>query len=210
MKKVFLSLILLVSVGLVVAQEVEKLPIDPEVRYGKLENGLTYYIRHNEQPKQRCEFHIAQAVGAILEEDNQNGLAHFLEHMAFNGTEHFPGKGIINYFESIEFQQWSLSNFDILHKFPQVDPKYYKQELKNFIAKYFPKGSYLTTKGKTGSLGYSCRYENDFVTTLVPWISWLDSNGIVHRQQHVETTLSKAMYVQNYMLYKFLNEQRRV
>jgi len=75
--------------------------MDPEVRYGKLENGLTYYIRHNEQPKQRCEFHIAQAVGAILEEDHQNGLAHFLEHMAFNGTEHFEGKGIINYFESV-------------------------------------------------------------------------------------------------------------
>lgn len=82
-------------------QTPEKLPIDAEVRYGKLDNGLTYYIRHNEQPKQRCEFHIAQCVGAILEEDNQNGLAHFLEHMAFNGTQHFPGKGIINYFESI-------------------------------------------------------------------------------------------------------------
>ena len=75
--------------------------MDPEVRYGRLDNGLTYYIRHNEQPKQRAEFHIAQAVGAILEEDNQNGLAHFLEHMAFNGTQHFPGKGIINYFESV-------------------------------------------------------------------------------------------------------------
>ena len=87
---------------MVSAQEApEKLPMDPTVRYGKLDNGLTYYIRHNEQPKQRCEFHIAQAVGAILEEDNQNGLAHFLEHMAFNGTEHFPGKGIINYFESV-------------------------------------------------------------------------------------------------------------
>lgn len=83
------------------AQAPEKMPMDPDVRYGKLDNGLTYYIRHNEQPKQRCEFHIAQAVGAILEEDHQNGLAHFLEHMAFNGTEHFPGKGIINYFESI-------------------------------------------------------------------------------------------------------------
>jgi zinc protease len=68
---------------------------------GKLDNGLTYYIRHNEYPKQRAEFHIAQAVGAILEEDHQNGLAHFLEHMAFNGTQHFPGKGIITYFESI-------------------------------------------------------------------------------------------------------------
>ena len=83
------------------AQQVEQLPADENVRIGHLDNGLTYYIRHNELPKQRCEFHIAQAVGAILEEDNQNGLAHFLEHMAFNGTEHFPGKGIINYFESI-------------------------------------------------------------------------------------------------------------
>lgn len=94
-------IILLLSAAMISAQAPEKLPMDPDVRYGKLENGLTYYIRHNEQPKQRCEFHIAQAVGAILEEDHQNGLAHFLEHMAFNGTQHFPGKGIINYFESV-------------------------------------------------------------------------------------------------------------
>ena len=101
MKKLLLSFMLL-SAAMVWAQDApEKLPMDPEVRYGRLENGLTYYIRHNEQPKQRAEFHIAQAVGAILEEDNQNGLAHFLEHMAFNGTQHFPGKGIINYFESV-------------------------------------------------------------------------------------------------------------
>lgn len=76
-------------------------PMDTDVRYGKLPNGLTYYIKHNEKPKNRCEFRIAQDVGAILEEDDQNGLAHFLEHMCFNGTEHFPDKGIINYFESI-------------------------------------------------------------------------------------------------------------
>ena len=102
MKKLLLNIALLCAAMMVSAQEApEKLPMDPEVRYGKLDNGLTYYIRHNEQPKQRCEFHIAQAVGAILEEDHQNGLAHFLEHMAFNGTQHFPGKGIINYFESV-------------------------------------------------------------------------------------------------------------
>ena len=105
MNKTLLSIALLCAAMMVSAQEApEKLPIDPEVRYGQLDNGLTYYIRHNEQPKQRCEFHIAQSVGAILEEDHQNGLAHFLEHMAFNGTEHFPGKGIINYFES-EFRR---------------------------------------------------------------------------------------------------------
>jgi len=83
------------------AQQAQPLPIDPKVRYGKLDNGLTYYIRANKEPKQRAEFFIAQNVGAILENDNQNGLAHFLEHMAFNGTEHYPGKGIINYFETI-------------------------------------------------------------------------------------------------------------
>ena len=83
------------------AQQPQLLPIDSAVRVGKLENGLTYYIRHNEYPKHRAEFHIAQAVGATMEEDHQNGLAHFLEHMAFNGTEHFPGKGIIEYFESV-------------------------------------------------------------------------------------------------------------
>lgn len=102
MKKNLLFLLVMLAAGSsVMAQQPVPLPIDSAVRYGQLPNGLTYYIRHNEEPKQRCEFHIAQAVGAVLEEDHQNGLAHFLEHMAFNGTEHFPGKGIINYFESI-------------------------------------------------------------------------------------------------------------
>ncbi len=100
MKKFFFSLSLALVALTAAAQQPNPLPIDSAVRVGQLENGLTYYIRHNELPKERCEFHIAQAVGAILEEDNQNGLAHFLEHMAFNGTEHFPGKGIIKYFES--------------------------------------------------------------------------------------------------------------
>ena len=101
MKK-FLSAVLVVcflATGFTNAQT--PLPTDDGVRVGQLENGLTYYIRHNELPKGRAEFHIAQAVGAILEEDNQNGLAHFLEHMAFNGTKHYPDKDLINYFESI-------------------------------------------------------------------------------------------------------------
>ena len=101
MKRFILSTLVLALSLTMAAQQPQPLPIDSAVRVGKLENGLTYYIRHNEYPKQRAEFHIAQAVGAILEEDHQNGLAHFLEHMAFNGTEHFAGKGIIEYFESI-------------------------------------------------------------------------------------------------------------
>lgn len=71
-------------------------PVDPDIRTGKLNNGLTYFIRKNKEPEKRASFYIIQNVGAILENDDQNGLAHFLEHMAFNGTEHFPGKGIIN------------------------------------------------------------------------------------------------------------------
>ena len=84
-----------------IAQQLAPLPIDPNVRYGKLENGLTYYVRHNEHPKNRAEFYIAQKVGSILEEENQRGLAHFLEHMAFNGTKNFPGKSMLNYLETI-------------------------------------------------------------------------------------------------------------
>ena len=101
MKKLILSTLVLALSLVATAQQPQLLPIDSAVRVGKLDNGLTYYIRHNEYPKQRAEFHIAQAVGATMEEDHQNGLAHFLEHMAFNGTEHFKGKGIIEYFESI-------------------------------------------------------------------------------------------------------------
>lgn len=102
MKKIVLlfAAILFVASG-IQAVEYTPVPVDKDVRIGVLPNGLTYYIRHNEEPKGRCEFHIAQAVGASLEQDNQNGLAHFLEHMAFNGTKNFPGKLLINYFESV-------------------------------------------------------------------------------------------------------------
>ncbi len=82
------------------ASQMQQLPIDPNVRYGVLDNGLTYYVRHNAEPKNRAEFHIAQKVGSILENEDQRGLAHFLEHMAFNGTEHFPGKNMLNYLEN--------------------------------------------------------------------------------------------------------------
>ncbi len=83
------------------AQMDQQLPVDPAVRIGQLPNGLTYYIRHNEYPKGQADFYIAQKVGSILEEDNQRGLAHFLEHMCFNGTTHFPDKDIINWLESV-------------------------------------------------------------------------------------------------------------
>lgn len=99
-KRFFIVLVLLIGVCpcLFAQRDMNApLPQDTKTRVGKLANGMTYYIRHNEEPKGRACFYIIQKVGAILEEDNQNGLAHFLEHMAFNGTKHFPGrKGITN------------------------------------------------------------------------------------------------------------------
>ena len=82
-------------------QAMAPLPNDPAVRVGHLDNGLTYYIRHNELPAGRAEFYLATNVGAIQETPDQDGLAHFLEHMCFNGTEHFPDKGILDYLRSI-------------------------------------------------------------------------------------------------------------
>ncbi len=77
------------------------LPVDPSFRIGKLKNGLTYYIRHNARPENKADFYIAQKVGSIQEEEHQRGLAHFLEHMCFNGTEKFPGDRLKNYLENI-------------------------------------------------------------------------------------------------------------
>ena len=82
--------------------KIEKLVLDPDVRYGVLANGMTYYIRHNETIKERAEFYIAHNVGSMQEEEDQRGLAHFLEHMAFNGSKNFPSKeGIKDYTESL-------------------------------------------------------------------------------------------------------------
>lgn len=79
----------------------DKLPVDPNVRIGKLKNGLTYYIRHNAKDDNKAHFYIAQKVGSIQEQDHQRGLAHFLEHMCFNGTEKFPGNSLKDYLENI-------------------------------------------------------------------------------------------------------------
>lgn len=81
--------------------QLPQLPQDSALVTGVLPNGLTYYIRHNETPKGQADFYIAQKVGSILEEEDQRGLAHFLEHMCFNGTQNFPEKQIINWLESV-------------------------------------------------------------------------------------------------------------
>ena len=104
--KQFLAVLLLLlvafSTNVMTAQQMA-IPVDEAVRIGKLDNGLTYYIRYNNYPEHRANFYIAQRVGAMQEEDDQNGLAHFLEHMAFNGTEHFNGEGngVVDFIRSL-------------------------------------------------------------------------------------------------------------
>lgn len=102
MRKIFILMAFIAIAGLVKGQDLQQLPIDPQVRFGKLDNGLTYFIRHNAYPEKRADFYIAQKVGSMQEEDSQAGLAHFLEHMAFNGTKNFRGKKtMLNYLETI-------------------------------------------------------------------------------------------------------------
>ena len=104
LRKLFMAALMLTSTVAIVAQNAMQLPpipVDPDVRMGKLDNGLTYYIRHNAWPEQRAEFYIAQKVGSIQEDDNQRGLAHFLEHMAFNGSKHFKGNEMLRWCESV-------------------------------------------------------------------------------------------------------------
>ena len=103
-KRIFIVLFAMVSLVMgSYAQDpiASAIPMDPAVKVGVLPNGLTYYIRHNEWPEKRCDFYIAQRVGSMQEEENQRGLAHFLEHMCFNGTTHFPGDALKQYLERI-------------------------------------------------------------------------------------------------------------
>ena len=101
-KRIYIVLFALVATMMgASAQQMPNVPLDPAVKVGVLPNGLTYYIRHNEWPEKRCDFYIAQKVGSIQEEENQRGLAHFLEHMCFNGTTHFPGDALKQYLERI-------------------------------------------------------------------------------------------------------------
>ena len=101
MKKILSLLVFSLTLFISASAQDATIPMDPAVRKGTLPNGLTYYLRHNEWPEKRAFFYIAQKVGSIQEDENQRGLAHFLEHMCFNGTTHFPSDRLKKYLESI-------------------------------------------------------------------------------------------------------------
>lgn len=108
-----------------------KLPVDPETTVGKLDNGITYFVRENHEPKNRAELRLVVNTGSLMEDDNQLGLAHVLEHMAFNGTEHFPKQDIVRFVESTGMKFGADLNastgFDetiYMLQMPTDDPKY--------------------------------------------------------------------------------------
>ena len=103
-KLLTLAIALVVSLAVAAqpgAQQIPVIPADKAVRVGELPNGMRYYLRHNDKQKNLADFYITHDVGAIQEEDDQQGLAHFLEHMAFNGTKNLPGKMLIEYLETV-------------------------------------------------------------------------------------------------------------
>jgi zinc protease len=84
---------------MVTTTKAQTLPLDPAVRSGRLANGFTYFIRHNEEPKHRVVMYLVNKVGSVLEDEDQRGLAHFMEHMNFNGTSHFPHNELVDYLQ---------------------------------------------------------------------------------------------------------------
>src|SRR5713101_8077242 len=79
----------------------DSMPVDPQITIGKFPNGMRYYIRANKKPEKRAELRLVVKAGSILEDDDQQGLAHMVEHMAFNGTQHFPKDDLVHFIESL-------------------------------------------------------------------------------------------------------------
>ena len=111
------------------------LPVDPDVFIGKLPNGLTYYIRRNTEPKNRAVLYLVSKAGSVLEADNQQGLAHFTEHMAFNGTRDFPKNELVNY-----LQKAGIKFGADLNAYTSFDETVYQLPLPTDSAQVFEKG----------------------------------------------------------------------
>ena len=103
MKKLIfiIALVLIGSTSFSQVNLASKIPLDPNVKTGVLPNGMTYYVMYNKKPEHRAEFRLAVNVGSTQENDNQQGLAHFTEHMAFNGTKNFKKNELVDYIESM-------------------------------------------------------------------------------------------------------------
>ena len=97
-------ILLFTSIGILGFAQInlsQKLPVDPNIKMGKLANGLTYYIQKNKKPEKKIELRLAVNAGSVLEDPDQQGLAHFMEHMSFNGSKNFPKNELVDYLQKI-------------------------------------------------------------------------------------------------------------
>ena len=173
-----LAALLLVGVG-AQAQMETSIPVDKDVRIGKLSNGLTYYIRHNNWPENRANFYIAQKVGSIQEEESQRGLAHFLEHMAFNGSDHFKGNNLI---------EWCRANgieFGVdLNAYTSIDQTVYN--INN------------VPTNRSGAVDTCLIILRDWSTGLSLEQDEIEKErGVIHEEWRLRTTASNRMFERN-------------
>lgn len=182
MKKIknLLVLALLLVTALAQAQmQMPPIPLDSAVRIGKLDNGLTYYIRYNNWPEHRANFYIAQKVGSIQEEESQRGLAHFLEHMCFNGTKNFPGNNVIRYCESIGVQFGRD-----LNAYTSIDQTVYNID------------NVPTTR--QGSLDSCLLILHDWADALTLDPKEIDNErGVIHEEWRLRTSAGSRMFERN-------------
>src|SRR6478609_6773263 len=112
-------------------------PADPDITRGQLANGLRYYVLANRKPEKRAELRLVVKAGSILEEDDQQGLAHFVEHMAFNGTEHFPKQDIVAFIESLGMRFGADLNAYTSFGKTEIIQNFKPEQLKRFYADWY-------------------------------------------------------------------------
>lgn len=177
--KNLLVIALLMVVSLMQAQQMGPIPVDKDVRIGKLENGLTYYIRYNNWPENRANFYIAQNVGSLQEEESQRGLAHFLEHMCFNGTVNFPGNDVVRYCESIGVQFGAD-----LNAFTSIDKTVYNID--------------NVPTGRVEALDSCLLILHDWADALILDPEEIDKErGVIHEEWRMRTSASSRLFERN-------------
>jgi len=125
----------------------EKIPLSKDVKIGKLSNGLTYYIQKNNVPEKKAEMRLVVNVGSILEDDNQSGVAHFVEHMNFNGSKQFPNNELVNYLQTI-----GVSLGADLNAYTKFDETVYKLPIPTEKAEIIEKGFQVLEDWAGGAL----------------------------------------------------------
>ena len=179
LRKFFALALMLGGALMATAQQDQPLPVDTTIHTGKLANGLTYYVRQNNYPEHRVNFYIAQRVGSIQEEESQRGLAHFLEHMAFNGTKNYPDNGVIDYTRTLGVQFGSD-----LNAYTSVDQTVYRID--------------NVPSARQSSLDSCLLILKDWSNGLLLEDDEIDKErGVIHEEWRLRSTASQRMLERN-------------